>query len=958
MLKMRKKYVACLLALLLCFGVAFSFGYSSEQEVFAAGSGNTAVLFAGDADKDKLTPLQAEMQIVDGKLVSSSEWFASAYQTGNSISAAECVSVTMNLDFSHAVNPGYSLYLLDSGATGDNWGSNNFVQYYFAPSNSVVVGSQDITFNLTDSFAKQLDFVTASFTGFAFKNNGSNKTSDGDPITVKLNSITLNVSRTEASVIFDDTAAVDIVHEPTKTDATHNDGKVILSQDGVVGDGHDGRWSRGVFQTNRYAVSEKYDYAAITLSFPKKFASADAYMNFYLLDSAGTYSNLLSYAVYQIKENFASGSRIVNIPFTSFFAHEGASTVPAKISGFGILFNNDWAASVTIEKIEFCNGQVPAAIPADLGAGVLFAGAEEGATLAVGGGSASYIADENDGAFGALQLTGSPWEGFALKTPRSISTSEYDFIKFRFWVNKALTGTEHAFSIMLYDGAFNGVYNYDTAVRKDYAEYNQTGWYDLIIELNISAKGITQGEVPSTLSGFGLSLRNIDDVTFKIGKVSLGNYNYEKVSTSSQLLSALANTAREEIILTSDITLTAPLNITRDITFSSENGNALTVQGGSSPSNKYDFLSYTASVSAEGAVLKFEDITLAGQGLGISADSASSLILNNVKLKGFDTGVYLEGTYTAEGEVLFENCFISLAAENAATISTVPVSEIKHTMEAAATADPADILKIGASSGITFTLVAGGSTIPLDGLGNYTANATVNVSGIKAIPFKIKITVADLQPPVITAENKNIEIGSEIDLFDYIEVTDNHTAAANIIVAFITTLPDGSKSVSNALTLSASGIYTVKVSAEDEAGKKSEKEFTITVADTVAPVIHGLDVFKAKYNIGDKIDISEVYVTDNFQVNPTLEIKLYRDGTEVTFSGIEITLTEAGNYKLVFKASDGINTKEEEVSFAIDAPPANKGCAGVMGTSELSLVAIFALLALPILFVFKKRKFI
>lgn len=138
-----------------------------------------------------------------------------------------------------------------------------------------------------------------------------------------------------------------------------------------------------------------------------------------------------------------------------------------------------------------------------------------------------------------------------------------------------------------------------------------------------------------------------------------------------------------------------------------------------------------------------------------------------------------------------------------------------------------------------------------------------------------RITVHDKTPPVISVGGTTeyvvgwvYEQGSHLGL--EISVTDNVSAESAITVTV--TVPEEALS-ENKLKM---GVWTVEITAEDEAGNFAEKEVEITVVDKISPVI-SIVGSKTEYKQGDTPDI-KVTVTDNVDtVIDDFEIE-YPDG--------------------------------------------------------------------------------
>lgn len=172
------------------------------------------------------------------------------------------------------------------------------------------------------------------------------------------------------------------------------------------------------------------------------------------------------------------------------------------------------------------------------------------------------------------------------------------------------------------------------------------------------------------------------------------------------------------------------------------------------------------------------------------------------------------------------------------------------------------------------------SNIDTNTVGTYTL-----IISYKKNQLVIPIIVEDTTAPVIKVEDMALEAGTEVTA-DAITVTD----LQEVEVTFI--LPDGTRA--DRFTFEGEPME-VTVEAADAAGNKAEETFTVTILDTVAPVINVEDV---TITVGTDFDpMKNVTAIDDVDG----EVAVTVEGT--------VDVDKEGTYTLTYKASDAAGNK-------------------------------------------------
>jgi hypothetical protein len=126
------------------------------------------------------------------------------------------------------------------------------------------------------------------------------------------------------------------------------------------------------------------------------------------------------------------------------------------------------------------------------------------------------------------------------------------------------------------------------------------------------------------------------------------------------------------------------------------------------------------------------------------------------------------------------------------------------------------------------------------------------------------------------------------------------------------------------------------------------------IRDEVAPSISYIKYYNLEneVEVGAEIDLSVIRVTDNKDMNPTLDITVTLNGEAVALTDGKFTATEAGTYvaKLVGRDASG-NETTVELKFTAAAAQGGEGsteggCFGGIGMGSVLAFAAFAVAGL------------
>ena len=108
------------------------------------------------------------------------------------------------------------------------------------------------------------------------------------------------------------------------------------------------------------------------------------------------------------------------------------------------------------------------------------------------------------------------------------------------------------------------------------------------------------------------------------------------------------------------------------------------------------------------------------------------------------------------------------------------------------------------------------------------------------------------------------------------------------------------------LTVSEYGMYIISYAVKDAKGNSTSFNYNIELIDRINPVITVKEKPEEEYSVGDILELSEVVVSDNYDVNPVVEvfIKNIETGSVVLVQKDSYEFKEKGKYTLVYKVRD------------------------------------------------------
>ena len=175
-----------------------------------------------------------------------------------------------------------------------------------------------------------------------------------------------------------------------------------------------------------------------------------------------------------------------------------------------------------------------------------------------------------------------------------------------------------------------------------------------------------------------------------------------------------------------------------------------------------------------------------------------------------------------------------------------------------------------------------------DQIGTYKVNVTVKDAFNNKTTKEVEVKVVDTEAPELESVNNdgyviNVEANSNNDLKQYIKATDNVDGDVSDFITF-----------DRGLDTSVLGEQVIHATVEDNAGNKSEKDFTFNVGDTIAPEMN-LKNGNITVNYGDGFDIHNyVDIKDNYDVNPTVTVEGNVDTRNMTDAQpIKVTATDS-----------------------------------------------------------------
>ena len=175
-----------------------------------------------------------------------------------------------------------------------------------------------------------------------------------------------------------------------------------------------------------------------------------------------------------------------------------------------------------------------------------------------------------------------------------------------------------------------------------------------------------------------------------------------------------------------------------------------------------------------------------------------------------------------------------------------------------------------------------------DQIGTYKVNVTVKDAFNNETTKEVEVKVVDTEAPALESVNNdgyviNVEANGNNDLKQYIKATDNVDGDVSDFITF-----------DRGLDTSVLGEQVIHATVEDNAGNKSEKDFTFNVGDTIAPEMN-LKNGNITVNYGDGFDIHNyVDIKDNYDVNPTVTVEGNVDTRNITDAQpIKVTATDS-----------------------------------------------------------------
>lgn len=151
------------------------------------------------------------------------------------------------------------------------------------------------------------------------------------------------------------------------------------------------------------------------------------------------------------------------------------------------------------------------------------------------------------------------------------------------------------------------------------------------------------------------------------------------------------------------------------------------------------------------------------------------------------------------------------------------------------------------------------------------------------------------------------------------------------------------------------GQYRVRYIITDAAGDQTGTVTTVLeITDSTSPQITVNGVYAEYYERGESVDILPATVADNYSQNLAASVAVYLGEKDVSGSlqNGKLAITEAGEYKIVYTATDEYgNTGSCQAVFTVAAdaaePASGGGCNASIGTGALlSAVALAAASAL------------
>ena len=178
-------------------------------------------------------------------------------------------------------------------------------------------------------------------------------------------------------------------------------------------------------------------------------------------------------------------------------------------------------------------------------------------------------------------------------------------------------------------------------------------------------------------------------------------------------------------------------------------------------------------------------------------------------------------------------------------------------------------------------------------------------------------TPANTAGPMIRAEFPDTVVGQPLDLSLYASAYDVLSGKSSSI-SFEVSDSEGKKvelsDDGKTFVAEKTGNYSVKVVADDGAGKTSEKTVPLAITQDITDPIMNFDKqYNKNYPVGYELEILIPEVTDNVDKDLTASYKLYFGEKEISANNGKVKLNEVGEYKIVYTVSDSAGNSVEEI---------------------------------------------
>ncbi len=174
-------------------------------------------------------------------------------------------------------------------------------------------------------------------------------------------------------------------------------------------------------------------------------------------------------------------------------------------------------------------------------------------------------------------------------------------------------------------------------------------------------------------------------------------------------------------------------------------------------------------------------------------------------------------------------------------------------------------------------------TVDVNKIGTYKLTYSVSDKAGNKVSKQRNVTVVDKVSPVINGvKNYEIPFGQEFDSLKGVAATDNYDGDLTSEIK-----------VEGEVNVEKAGIYSLTYSVSDQSGNNVSVKRTVTVIDSTAPVLSGVE--DIQINFGEDFNpLKGITASDNSDGDITSKIKV--DGT--------VDINKAGSYKLTYSVSD------------------------------------------------------